>query len=112
MRAIWLLLMFVMLTAATASHAQPEAKQKCIYAPLPEYPLEARARSLGGSGMFVLHLDQKKGAVRSVTVEKSTGAAVLDNAAITCLKRWRFIKNINVATVKVPFTFTATGVID
>jgi len=107
---IWLLVGPINLREVSC--AQPEWKQKCIYAPLPEYPPAARERGLEGSGVFVLHLNRKAGTVISVTIEKSTGSAILDDAAIACLKRWRFIRNIDVSTVKVPFTYTATGLID
>ena len=95
-----------------ANSAEPESKQLCIYAPKPEYPPEARARNIGGSGMFALHLNRKTGIVKFVTVEKSTGSKLLDNAAIDCFKRWRFIRNIEAPMVKVPFTFTTTGIIE
>jgi TonB family protein len=110
MQAVTLFCVLVTVASFAASGAEPEVKQKCIYAPLPEYPAEARARNLEGDGMFVLHLDQKKGTVMYVTVEKSTGYRVLDNAAIDSLKRWKFIRNIDVPMVKVPFTFTTHGI--
>ena len=100
----------LVIAAFARTWAEPEPKQKCIYAPKPEYPAEARARDLGGDGLYILHLDQKKGTVRFVTVEKSTGYRLLDNAAIDCLRRWRFIRNIDVPMVKVPFTFTTHGI--
>jgi len=62
--------------------------------------------------MFALHLNRKTGIVKFVTVEKSTGSKLLDNAAIDCFKRWRFIRNIEAPMVKVPFTFTTTGIIE
>ena len=95
-----------------AKSAQPEGKQICIYAPKPEYPPEARAHNIGGSGLYVLHLNRKTGTVKFVTIEKSTGSKLLDNAAIDCLKRWRFVRNIDAPMVKVPFTFTTTGIIE
>jgi TonB family protein len=110
MRVVPFLSLLVILASPPATWAEPQAKQKCIYAPLPEYPPVARTRNLEGDGIFVLHLDRQKGTVKSVTVEKSTGFAVLDNAAIASLKRWRFIKNIDVPMVKVPFTFTTHGI--
>jgi TonB family protein len=93
-----------------AAGTEPDGRVLATYAPLPEYPAEARARNLEGDGMFLLHLDQKKGTVRSVSVEKSTGYRLLDNAAIDSLKRWKFIRNIDVPMVKVPFTFTTHGI--
>jgi TonB family protein len=107
----FLCMLIIVAAPPEANCRQPEGQQLCIYAPLPEYPLAARARHLGGSGMFVLHLDRKTGTVKSVTIEKSTGSPILDHAAIDCLKRWRFIRNIDLSTVKVPFTYTTTGLL-
>jgi TonB family protein len=103
-------LLIILVTLTREASAEPAGRQLCTYAPLPEYPAEARARDLAGNGVFVLHLNRKAGTVTSVTVEKSTGFAILDNAAIASLKRWRFIKNIDVPMVKVPFTFTTHGI--
>src|SRR5207253_1666601 len=52
-----------------------------IFAPQPEYPLEARKKHLKGDGMLLLHIDMPSGNVTSVDVEKSTGHKILDDAA-------------------------------
>ena len=39
----------------------------------PEYPVEAQAQRLTGTGVFVLHVDPKNGQVSSIDIEKSTG---------------------------------------
>ena len=104
--------LIVAVTSFDAKSSELEGKQICTFAPLPEYPAEARARNLGGSGIFVLHVDRRRGTVKFVTIERSTGYKLLDNAAINSLKRWRFVPNIVAPIVKVPFTFTATGIIE
>ena len=70
----------------TGEHAMRFA----IYTPPPEYPFEARARYLTGSGKFILHVQVRTGLVRDVDIVQSTGVAVLDHAAIVALKKWRF----------------------
>jgi TonB family protein len=67
-----------------------QAAQTSVYAPLPKYPLEARLRHLTGSGIFRLRVQFDTGRVRSVEIEKSTGHALLDDAAKETLRRWRF----------------------
>ena len=87
--------------------ADPIPKAVAYYAPKPEYPAEARARNIEGSGMFVLHINPRTGRVTSVSIEKSTGSAILDKAAIDSYMQWRF--NRGVPMVKCPITFTAHG---
>jgi len=95
-------------TAASALlNAEPEGKVLAVYAPKPEYPVLPNGERPEGSGIYVIHINPKTGLVRSVSIEKSTGHKVLDDAVINSLKRWKFIKGTPV--VKVPFTFTATG---
>ena len=67
-----------------------QAAQISVYAPLPEYPLDARRRHLTGSGIFRLRVQFDTGRVRSVEIEKSTGHARLDEPAKETLRRWRF----------------------
>jgi len=79
-----------------------------VSAPRPEYPYEARRQRLTGSGVAVLSVDASSGAVTNVTVSRSTGSPVLDNAAISGFRRWRF-KPGTVSKVQAPITFTLTG---
>jgi protein TonB len=84
------------------------AKVLALSAPRPEYPYEARRQRLTGSGVAVLLVDPASGSVTSVSIARSTGSAILDNAAISGFKRWRF-KPGTVAKVSAPITFTLTG---
>src|SRR2546423_15029188 len=59
----------------------------------PNYPMEARGRHQSGSGIFILHVDLKTGKVASVTVQKSTGYKLLDDAAVTACTHWPFRPN-------------------
>jgi TonB family protein len=65
-------------------------RQSLVYGPQPDYPAEARARHLIGSGMFLIRVPVKTGRVIEVRVVQSTGQALLDAAAVAALKQWRF----------------------
>jgi TonB family protein len=78
------------------------------YAPQPKYPDVARWRRWAGKGIFRCKL-RADGAVSSVEVRKSTGYDVLDQAAITALRQWRF-KVSGTRVVNVPVHFHMNGV--
>lgn len=77
-------------------------------APRPEYPYEARRGKITGNGVSVMTVDAASGNVIDVVMSKSTGSLLLDNAAITGLRRWRF-KAGTVSKVECPITFTLVG---
>ena len=52
--------------------------------------MQARARHLSGAGFFVLFVTIQTGIVKEVQIEQSTGSAILDSAAISAFKQWRF----------------------
>src|SRR5215216_1618901 len=60
------------------------------YAPLPEYPVEARAKHWTGTGRFLVSLDVDNGLVNGVRTIRSTGHSILDKAAEKALYRWKF----------------------
>ncbi len=84
------------------------AKILALVAPRPEYPYEARRQKLTGSGVALLLVDRGSGAVTNVQIAQTTGNAILDNAAVSGFRRWRF-KPGTVAAVRAPITFTLTG---
>jgi TonB family protein len=53
-------------------------------------------------------VDPVSGSVTSVVMEASTGSLVLDNAAVTGFRRWRF-KPGTISKVKLPITYTLMG---
>jgi TonB family protein len=73
--------------------------------PTPKYPLAARREHLTGAGSFFLEIDTINGAVTHVTVSKSTGHMILDEAAISALRQWRFAPH-SAVEVSVPITFS------
>ena len=84
------------------------AKVLAISAPRPEYPYEARRQRATGSGVAVLTVDAGSGYVTEVRMLRSTGNAVLDNAATSGFRRWRFRPG-TVSIVQAPITYTLTG---
>jgi TonB family protein len=86
-----------------------EAKVFALSAPRPEYPYEARRQKIAGDGIALLTIDQNSGDVVHITMSKSTGNPLLDDAALAGLRRWRF-KPGTVSSVTCPITFTLTGV--
>jgi TonB family protein len=95
---------------ATTAPLRPSGSPKAfaITAPRPEYPYEARRERLTGSGVATLTIDMASGAVTSVTMSRSTGSAVLDNATISGFRHWRFRPG-TVSRVQTPITYTLTG---
>jgi TonB family protein len=55
--------------------------------------------------MFAMHVDPRTGIVRSVSIENSTGHAILDRAAIDAFSRWKFKPGGN-PVVKIPLTYS------
>lgn len=83
-------------------------KVLALAAPRPEYPYEARRQNLTGSGVALLSIDTSNGSVVDVQMTQSTGNTVLDNAARSGLRRWRFRPG-TVSRVQTPITFKLTG---
>ena len=84
------------------------AKALAIYAPRPQYPYEARSRRIMGSGVVVANVDPGSGNVTSATMAQSVGNPILDNAAVSAFRQWRFRPG-TVSKVRIPITFTMTG---
>lgn len=61
------------------------------YAPRPDLPKALHKKSFHEAhGNYVMLVDGKTGLVTSVQIEKSSGFAILDAAAVSALRRWRF----------------------
>jgi TonB family protein len=86
-----------------------EPKALAIYTPRPEYPFQARARRLTGTGVAVLKLDQRTGLVTDSYMATSTGHKILDHATLTAFRRWRFKPGIPFHGVRIPISFSLTG---
>jgi TonB family protein len=84
------------------------AKALAVYAPPPQYPYEARSRHITGSGVCVLTVDRRSGNVTFASMAQSIGSPILDIAATSAFRQWRF-KPGTVAKVRMPITFTMAG---
>jgi periplasmic protein TonB len=84
------------------------AKALALYAPRPQYPYEARSRRITGSGVISVDVDPASGNVTSASVAQSIGNPILDNAALSAFRQWRFRPG-TVSKVRIPITFTMTG---
>ena len=84
------------------------ARASATFAPRPDYPYEARARKITGSGVCVLTVDTSSGSVTDATMAQSIGSPILDNATVSTFRRWRFKPGM-FSKVKVPITYTLTG---
>jgi TonB family protein len=71
----------------------------------PQYPYEARSRHQTGSGLLRITLNLRTGSVMKVTVIKSTGSPILDNAARSAFLQWRW-KPGKWKEIDVPVTYT------
>ncbi len=88
--------------AVTLDAAQ--TKQFVLYAPKPDYPIWARRGYKTGAGVFLLNIDDQKGVVTSIRVEKTTGLRSLDVSCLKALIRWRFRPH-TLTKVRVPVRF-------
>jgi TonB family protein len=79
-----------------------------LHAPRPDYPYEARRRNITGSGVVALTVDEASGSVVNAEIEQSIGNPILDQSALSALRRWRF-RIGTPSRVRVPITFTITG---
>jgi TonB family protein len=81
------------------------AKEFAISAPVPDYPYYARRRNITGRGVVVFIIDPKSGIVTRAYMEVSTGSQILDDAALSAFRRWRF-KPGTATTLRSPISFT------
>jgi protein TonB len=97
---------FVPIKASAMSMSQ--AKALAIASPRPPYPYEARSKRITGSGVITATVDPASGNVTDASVTQSTGSPILDDAAASTFRRWRFRPG-SVSKVRIPITFTLTG---
>jgi TonB family protein len=81
----------------------PLKLEPVLYAPHFEYPLTARKQHLEGNGLFEIHINPD-GSVASIKTLRTTGYNILDAAAITGFRRWRFRPH-NIAIVRMPVQY-------
>ena len=96
------------LRTASAASDDHEVRDATLYAPKPEYPYNARASRVTGSGIAVITIDKSTGKVIDATMAVSTESKELDAAALEAFRRWKFKPN-TVEGAKIPITFTMAG---
>ena len=77
-------------------------------APGAAYPEEAQKTKTTGSGIYELRID-KAGKISAVAIVKSSGSAVLDKAATTAFKKWRFKPGV-FQLVRIPVSWSVNRV--
>jgi TonB family protein len=92
-------------SSVAASDRKRDESGRAIYAPPPGYPTLPDGRRPKGKGVFVLHMDQKTGLVRTVSIQKSTGSPLLDREAVATFKRWKFFPGKVRSTITIPISF-------
>jgi TonB family protein len=99
------------LTSAPSPKTMSDSRKAiALSAPRPDYPYEARSRHITGSGVVVMTIDVSTGAVTDASMAQSTGSPILDNAAVSAFRRWRFAPGTTQSTLRIPVNYTATGV--
>ena len=76
-----------------------------LYAPRPDLTRLKQHHGDRGSGIFILHIDTRTGAVTSVDVQQSTGSAFLDQISAETFRTWRGILGATAANVRVPIVY-------
>ncbi|MFL6531433.1 MAG: energy transducer TonB [Chthoniobacterales bacterium] len=91
--------------AADLVMTEAMAKAAATAAPPPHYPLEALRKLWIGAGIYLLKIDSATGRVTDVKVERTTGHATLDKAAVDAFQRWHFRPG-TLSAARIPVTFT------
>ena len=72
------------------------------------YPEEAQKAKTTGNGLYELRID-RSGMTTGVAIVKSSGSAVLDKAAISAFKKWRFKAGV-FRSVRIPVSWSVNRV--
>jgi TonB family protein len=95
-------------TTAAKSHEPGKIEDTLLSLPRVDYPYAARRAQITGSGIIVLDIDLITGRAHHVLMGRSTGAPMLDNAAVTAFRQARFRPGTK-GPVKIQITFTLGG---
>jgi protein TonB len=101
--------------AATGTGQSPMSEQVMDFSlrnplsgnPLPTYPQQDQLTGRQGTAIVVGHV-LPNGSVSDVVVDKSSGSAMMDRAAVDTFKNWKFAKGPE-ALVRKGFAFKLTG---
>jgi len=89
----------------TSSLSDEELIRNALASPGPAYPEEAQKAKMTGSGLYELRIN-KAGTITSVVIVRSSGNDVLDKAATTTFRRWRFKPGV-FTSVRIPISWSA-----
>jgi TonB family protein len=93
--------------ACSAGAATKKDKRRAvmIYKPPITYPYKARREGIKGSGVVALEVDYVSGKVTRAFMLKSTGSAILDDAALSAFRKAKFLPGSFENPIKIPITF-------
>ena len=92
----------------TSALSDEELTRYATVSPGAGYPEQAQKTNATGSGLYELRID-KGGRVTAVAIVKSSGNAVLDKAATTTFRKWRFKPGI-FRSVRIPVSWSVNKV--
>jgi TonB family protein len=92
----------------TSAVSDEELVRNAIASPGAGYPEAAQKANLAGSGLYELQIN-KGGKTTAVSIRKSSGSAVLDDAAKRAFLKWRFKPGV-FRSVRVPVTWSVNRV--
>lgn len=92
----------------SSSLSDEELMRHALASPAASYPEEAQQKKLTGSGVYELRINQA-GATTSVAIVKSSGSRVLDTAATTAFRKWRF-KPGTFRAIRIPVSWSVNRV--
>ena len=92
----------------TSALSDEELTRNALVSPRVAYPEEAQTAKIAGNGLYELRVD-KAGATTAVAIVKSSGSALLDKAATSTFKKWRF-KPAVFRAVRIPVSWSVNRV--
>ncbi|MEY2504462.1 MAG: Gram-negative bacterial TonB protein C-terminal [Verrucomicrobiota bacterium] len=92
----------------TSALSDEELVRYATASPGAGYPEAAQKTNATGSGLYELQID-KAGKPTAVKIVKSSGSAVLDNAATASFRKWRF-KPAVFRSVRIPVSWSVNRV--
>jgi TonB family protein len=86
-----------------------EGRAVLLWGNEPVYPYEARLHKITGRCLVSIKIDSMTGTVTSCEMMLSTGSPILDEAALSACRQWRFMPGGPTKTI-CPIEFTLSGV--
>ena len=92
----------------TSALSDEQMMSYALASPGAAYPEEAQKAKTAGNGLYELRID-RSGMTTGVAIVKSSGSAVLDKAAISAFKKWRFKVGV-FRSVRIPVSWSVNRV--